>query len=91
MKEKLKYNFLHIILIHILNLITAFYFVTVKVVTIFVIPSVQQGRRKAILSGGTKLKGTFFQKKGFTELRSLKICPQNYSTKNHAHKGVFLT
>ena len=50
MKEKLKYNLRHIILFTILNFITAFYYVALKVVAFFVIPSNRIRRQKVILS-----------------------------------------
>ena len=49
MKEKLIYNFLYIIPLHYLNFITVSYFVALKVLIFFVIPSDQYSKKTEIL------------------------------------------
>ena len=51
MEEKLEYNFLHKIFSD-LNFITVSYYVSLKIVAFFVIPSDQKRRRKTICQGG---------------------------------------
>ena len=76
MKEKLKYNFLHIISLHYSKFYNCFLLCCAQGRHFFVVPSVKQGRPNAILSGGRKLKKKahyffkrhFFLKKGFYEV-----------------------
>ena len=81
MKEKLKYNFLYIISLHILNFITVSYYVPFKVVACFVISSDQTGapqnhfvRGQILKKAPYILKKALFKKKSFTELSFRILC-----------------